>query len=178
MANPNLIGGGRLTRAEVSGDRRQFRAANLSRGALLARFWRYLGKNRGLVLLALILSVSSSLLALYGPKLSGEAINAIDLGAGKVDFGIVYRSTGLMVLFYVLSAVLTYVLHLVMQDLSRRVSRQMRHDVFESLSRLPVSFFDRYQTGDIISTITYDVDTVNQSLSTDSPTQANSISNK
>ena len=54
-----------------------------------------------------------------------------------------------------------------MQDLSRRVSRQMRHDVFESLSALPVRFFDRYQTGDIISTITYDVDTVNQSLSTD-----------
>ena len=167
MANPNLIGGGRLTRAEVSGDRRQFRASNLSRGALLLRFWRYLGKNRGLILLALVLSVSSSLLALYGPKLSGEAINAIDLGAGKVDFDTVYRCAGLMVLFYVLSAVLTYVLHLVMQDLSRRVSRQMRHDVFESLAALPVSFFDRYQTGDIISTITYDVDTVNQSLSTD-----------
>ena len=167
MANPNLIGGGRLTRAEVSGDRRQFRASNLSHGALLLRFWRYLGKNRGLILLALVLSVSSSLLALYGPKLSGEAINAIDLGAGKVDFDTVYRCATLMVIFYVLSALLTYVLHLVMQDLSRRVSRQMRHDVFESLSALPVSFFDRYQTGDIISTITYDVDTVNQSLSTD-----------
>ena len=167
MANPNLIGGGRLTRAEVSGDRRQFRASNLSHGALLLRFWRYLGKNRGLILLALVLSVSSSLLALYGPKLSGEAINAIDLGAGKVDFDTVYRCATLMVIFYVLSALLTYVLHLVMQDLSRRVSRQMRHNVFESLSALPVSFFDRYQTGDIISTITYDVDTVNQSLSTD-----------
>ena len=40
MANPNLIGGGRLTRAEVSGDRRQFRASNLSRGALLLRFFK------------------------------------------------------------------------------------------------------------------------------------------
>jgi ATP-binding cassette subfamily B protein len=126
-----------------------------------------LGKNRGLILLALVLSVSSSLLALYGPKLSGQAINAIAAGEGKVDFDTVYRCATLMVIFYVLSAVLTYVLHLVMQDLSRRVSRQMRHDVFESLSALPVRFFDRYQTGDIISTITYDVDTVNQSLSTD-----------
>ena len=43
----------------------------------------------------------------------------------------------------------------------------MRRDVFEKLSRLPVSFFDRYQTGDIISIITYDIDTVNQSLSND-----------
>ena len=43
----------------------------------------------------------------------------------------------------------------------------MRHDVFESLASLPVSYFDRFQTGDIISTITYDIDTVNQSLSND-----------
>ena len=51
--------------------------------------------------------------------------------------------------------------------LSRRVSQRMRHDVFENLTSLPVSFFDRYQTGDIISIITYDIDTVNTSLSTD-----------
>ena len=39
MANPNLIGGGRMTRNEVSGDRRQFSATNLSRMAILKRFW-------------------------------------------------------------------------------------------------------------------------------------------
>ena len=167
MANPAMIGGGRLTRGEVSGDRRQFRATNISKGALLLRFWRYLGKNRGLILLAFALSVTSSLLALYGPKLSGQAINAIDLGAGKVDFDTVFRCVTLMALFYVASAGLSYLLHAVMLRLSQRVSKQMRHDVFESLTRLPVGFFDRYQTGDIISTITYDVDTVNQSLSTD-----------
>ena len=167
MANPNLIGGGRMTRSEVSGDRRQFSNVNISKGALLKRFWRYLGRSRGLLLLAMLLSISSSLLSLYGPKLSGEAINAIDLGAGKVDFDTVMRCAGLMVICYICSAVLSYLLHAAMLRLSRQVTRQMRHDVFESLSALPVSFFDRYQTGDLISTITYDVDTVNQSLSTD-----------
>ena len=167
MANPNLIGGGRLTRNEVSGDRRQFSATNLSRVAILKRFWRYLGKNRVMLVLALVLSVTSSLLALYGPKLSGQAINAIDLGQGKVDFDTVFRCAGLMVAFYIGAAILEYLLHIVLLNLSRRVSRQMRHDVFESMSALPVRFFDRYQTGDIISTITYDVDTVNQSLSSD-----------
>jgi ATP-binding cassette subfamily B protein len=71
------------------------------------------------------------------------------------------------VVFYIGAAILEYLLHIVLLNLSRRVSRQMRHDVFESMSALPVRFFDRYQTGDIISTITYDVDTVNQSLSAD-----------
>ena len=166
-ANPNLIGGGRMTRAEVSGDTRRLEGAKLSRGVLLARLWRYLGRNRLLLVLALVLSMSSSLLALYGPKLSGEAINAIDLGAGNVDFDTVFRCAALMAVFYITSACLTYLLNVVMIRLSRRVSKQMRHDVFENLTALPVSFFDRYQTGDIISTITYDVDTVNQSLSTD-----------
>ena len=165
--NPNLIGGGRMTRAEVSGDKRRFEGATLSRGKLLLRLWRYLGRNRVLLVLALLLSLTSSLLALYGPKLSGTAINAIDLGEGKVDFDTVIRCAVLMVIFYITAAGLTYLLNIVMIRLSRRVSRQMRHDVFERLSALPVSYFDRFQTGDIISTITYDVDTVNQSLSTD-----------
>ena len=166
-ANPNLIGGGRLTRSEVSGDKRRFEGTKLSKRTLLARLWRYLGRNRLLLVLALILSSTSSLLALYGPKLSGEAINAISQGAGKVDFPTVYRCAALMAVFYLCAAALTYLLNVVMIRLSRTVSRQMRHDVFENLTALPVSYFDRYQTGDIISTITYDIDTINQSLSTD-----------
>ena len=134
---------------------------------LIRRLWNYLGRNRFLLVLAVCLSVSSSMLALYGPKLSGQAINAIEAGAGKVDFTLVTRCAVLMALCYILSACLTYLLNVVMIRLSRRVAKQMRHDVFESLASLPVSFFDRYQTGDLISTITYDVDTVNQSLSTD-----------
>ena len=166
-ANPNMIGGGRLTRSEVSGDRRRFSNKKLNMGALLRRLWKYLGRNRILVVLAVLLSVSSSVLSLYGPKLSGEAINAIELGAGKVDFDTVWRCAILMAVFYICAACLSYLLSTVMIRLSRTVSRQMRHDVFENLTRLPVGFFDRYQTGDIISTITYDVDTVNQSLSSD-----------
>ena len=167
MKNPNMIGGGRMTRGELSGDRRTFQASNLSRGALLKRFWKYLGRNRLLLVLALMLSVTSSLLALYGPKLSGRAINALDLGAGKVDFETVFTCVKWMVVCYIFSAIFSYLLHRVMLRLSRLVSKQMRRDVFESLASLPVSFFDRFQTGDLISTITYDVDTVNQSLSTD-----------
>ena len=167
MANPNLIGGGRMTRTETSGDSRHFERKKIKMGRILLRLWKYIGRYRVLVILALILSVISSLLGLYGPKLSGQAINAIDLGAGNVDFQTVYRCAVLMILCYTVSSALTYLLHVVMLKLSRSVSRQMRHDIFENHTALPVSYFDRFQTGDIISTITYDVDTVNQSLSSD-----------
>jgi len=166
MANPNMIGGGRYTRGEVSGDKRRLEAKKVDVKALLLRLWRYLGRNRLLMVLAVVLSVSSSVLSLYGPKLSGQAINAIG-GKGDVDFDTVFRCCALMAVCYLLSCILAYLLHTVMLRLSRNVARQMRRDVFDKLTMLPVGFFDRRQTGDIISTLTYDVDTVNQSLSTD-----------
>ena len=168
--NPNLIGGGgmmqRMAKNEMSGDRRKFAHKKLNTRALLLRLWKYMGRNRVLLVLALVLSLTSSLLALYGPKLSGKAINAIT-GPGNVDFDIVFHCVALMVFFYVVSSLLTYLLNVVVIRMSRAISKQMRHDIFENLTTLPVGFFDQYQTGDIISIITYDVDTVNQSLSSD-----------
>lgn len=167
MANPAMINGGRYSRGENTGDTRRLAANHISAGAMLRRLWRYLGRNRRLLVLAILLSISSSLLGLYGPKLSGQAINAIDVPAGTVDFPTVFHCAELMILFYILSGTLSYCLNIVMIRISRRISQQMRHDIFDNLLALPVSFFDRFQTGDIISVITYDVDTVNQSLSTD-----------
>ena len=167
MAGPGMIGGGRYTRGETSGDRRRFVGKKIDRKKLLLRLWKYLGRNRLMLIIAMCCSVASSVLALYGPKLSGKALDAIDFGAGKVDFDTVFHCAALMVVFYIGSAVLSYFLHVAMVRLSRSVTRQMRRDIFDNLTRLPVGYFDRYQAGDIISTITYDVDTVNQSLSSD-----------
>lgn len=160
MRNPGMIN---ERRAASTRDR----TTHLPRSVLLKRLWRYMGLHRLLLLLAVLLSISSSLLSLYGPKLSGQAINAIDTETGIVDIDTVVYCVSRMAICYVVSSLLTYILNFVMIRLSRRVSRQMRHDIFENMSRLPVRFFDRYQTGDLISIITYDVDTVNQSLSTD-----------
>ena len=133
---------------------------------LLGRLWRYLGRNRGLIVLAVFLSGAASLLALYGPKLSGRAINSITSPEG-VDIPFVLRCAAWMAVCYLLSSVFSYLLQFVMIRLSRSVARQMRRDIFDNLTRLPVSFFDTRQVGDIVSVITYDVDTVNQSLASD-----------
>ena len=107
MANPNMIGGGRMSRMERSGDKRQFEKRKVPMGKLLLRLWKYIGKNRVLVELAVLISMSASLMNLYGPKRSGQAINAIDLGAGKVDFDTVFHCAKLMILFYISSSALS-----------------------------------------------------------------------
>ena len=168
MKNPNMIG-------DKHAVNMRDRTTHLPRCVLLKLLWKYLGHQRLLIVAAILLSIASSVLGLYGPKLSGIAINAIDIKTGNVDIDTVIHCAWLMAICYVLSAGLTYFLNFVMIRLSRRVSRQMRHDIFENMSRLPVRFFDGYQTGDLISIITYDVDTINQSLSTDLIQILNSI---
>lgn len=134
---------------------------------LMLRLWRYLCRYRFMLITGALLMLGSNLLSLIGPKLSGKAIDAIGTVKGQVDFERVAYYVGLMVVFYVISAILSYFLSILTISLTKKVVYQMRKDVFENLARLPVSFFDRYQTGDIISIVSYDIDTVNQSLAND-----------
>ena len=136
------------------------------RGTLL-RLGKYLMQYWYLVFAALALTIGSNLLALVGPMLSGYAIDAIEPGIGQVDFPRVFYYTGLMVAFYVASSILSYILAVLMIQISRKVVYQMREDVFTQLMKLPVGYFDTHQTGDIISCISYDIDTVNTSLAND-----------
>lgn len=137
-----------------------------TKGTLL-RLWKYLYRFKGLVFLAVSLTLLSNLLALWGPTLSGQAINAIGTEPGKVDFPEVFRCAALMIAAYAVSSALSYLLSVLMIHLSQKVVYRMREDVFRHLSTLPVRYFDRHQAGDIVSRISYDIDTVNASLSTD-----------
>ncbi len=135
--------------------------------AVLKRLWKYMYGYKWLLILALTLTLISNLLALVGPMLSGFAIDAIEPGKGLVNFDQVKYFTGLMVLFYVFSSFFSYLLALLMISLSQKISFKMRKDVFEKMAELPIGYFDRHQTGDLISRFTYDIDTINTSLSHD-----------
>ena len=134
---------------------------------LLLRLWGYLSRHKLLILSALVCMLASNLFSLVGPKLSGKAIDAMGIGPSTVDMPTVLYYVMLMAIFYVLSGILSYVLSLIMIRISRKVICRMRKDVFDRLSELPIGFFDKYQTGDIISVISYDIDTVSQSFSND-----------
>jgi len=161
------MAGPRMARGEMSGDKRRLSGKPIDKKKTLLRLWRYLGRSRYLLIAAIVLSVAGSSLALYGPKLSGMALDAVDLGTGAVDFSVVFRCAFWMVICYCLSALLTYLLRIAMAYLSRNVATHMRQDIFANMMRLPVGFYDKNQAGDIISILTYDVDTVNTTISAD-----------
>ncbi len=138
-----------------------------NRKGTIIRLGIYMLKYKYLLALALFLTILGNFLSLVGPMLSGYAIDAIGTGKGNVDFKSVFYYAGLMVVFYVFSSFLGYLQAILMIDISRKVVYRMRRDVFEHLTKLPVGYFDTHQTGDIISRISYDIDTVNASLSND-----------
>lgn len=107
---------------------------------LLRRLWRYFRPYKWMLALAIVLTIVSNVLALIGPKLSGLAIDAIEPGVGRVDFATVFRYAGYMVVLYVASAAMSYLLQRLMIRLSRNVVYHMRKDLFDKLVSLPVGF--------------------------------------
>lgn len=134
---------------------------------VIKRLWKYIYNYKWLLFFAILLSIGGNLLMLWGPKLSGNAIDAIGTDPGGVDFQKVLYYVVLMIIFYAASGISTYALSRVMIKISQNTIFHMRKDVFEKLTTLPVSFFDRHRAGDIVSRISYDIDTVNASLSHD-----------
>ncbi len=133
---------------------------------LFLRLSRYVLEQWPLFIIALLLILGANQLSLLGPRYSGAAIDAIELESG-VDFPVVWENIAFMLACYVISAVLSYVLSVVMIHLSQRIIYKMRRQVFEKLTTLPVSYFDTHATGDIISHLSYDIDTINSTLSHD-----------
>ena len=140
-------------------DRKTAKSVLLRLGGYVFRYWP-------LFLSAIAFTLLSNQLALLGPEFSGNAIDAI-AAEGGVQFDAVWYNVRWMLVCYLCSALLSYVLMVLMVYLSQKIVYTMRRQLFEKLNTLPVGFFDTHPTGDIISRISYDVDTVNSSLSHD-----------
>ena len=137
-----------------------------SKKGIFIRLSKYVLQQWPLFIIALILTLTANVLSLLGPRYSGAAIDAIEFEGG-VNFPVVWENVGYMITCYVISAILTYILSIIMILLSQKIIYRMRKQVFEKLTTLPVNFFDTHATGDIISHLSYDIDTINSTLSHD-----------
>ncbi|MGI6090751.1 MAG: ABC transporter ATP-binding protein [Saccharofermentanales bacterium] len=117
--------------------------------------------------LAAILVLAANILALIGPRLSGEAIDAMGIVPGQVDYRTTVAKALFMLACYAGSAMLNYLLVRLIVRLSQKIIRNMRQDTFNKIVELPLSYIDTHQAGDLVSRISYDLDVVSQSLSHD-----------
>lgn len=134
---------------------------------ILGGLMEYLKAERLMLMVAFLLVIIGNLLALWGPRLSGEAIDAMSGGPGNVDFTTAIFKGILMFGAYVGAAIFNYIMTRVVVRISQRVIVCMRQDTFNKIVDLPLSYIDTHQAGDLVSRISYDLDVVNQTLTHD-----------
>ncbi len=153
------------------GDRGTVRKKPKNAKGALRRLTRYLMEYRWLVVMFLLCAIASNVGNLMGPSFAGKAIGVVEagyaLGPGAIDLNLVGRYAFMMLVAYLAGNLMGFLVSFGMTRVGRRVARNLRRDVFNKLMALPVGYFDRHQAGDIISRVSYDIDVVCMSLSTD-----------
>lgn len=146
-----------------------------SKSSVLKKLAQYHKPYVGLLVLTFILLIFSNAFVLIGPYLSGEAIDAIIEIQDGVGFEKVIHLCIVMIVLYIVSSALTYIVSRIMIHVGKNIARQLREDIQKHLLTLPISFFDTKQAGDIISCLSYDVGVLNTSLTNDLIQIANSM---
>ena len=138
----------------------------------IGKLLKYLGRFKIAIACSLVFAAASTVFMVVGPKISGQATTELATGiiaqltgTGSIDFGAIGRILLTLGGLYLLSAGLSGVQGWLMSGVATKVSYSMRKEISQKINRLPLSYFDKVQSGDVLSRITNDVDTVTQTLS-------------
>jgi len=132
----------------------------------------YLGRYKAIIIVAIIIAIASTAANIVGPKILGEATTelfegllAVVRGTGEVDFDFIGRIILITLALYVSSAIFRYIQGWIMARVSTDISYRLRKDISEKINRMELKYYDRTTQGEILSRITNDIDTINQTLS-------------
>lgn len=117
------------------------------------------------IVIAVICAIAGTVLTLIGPDKLKEITNLIAEGMMTgIDMDAVYKIGFTLVIFYSVSYVLSALQSLIMATVTQRVSNRLRSDISVKINRLPMWYYNKTTTGDVLSRVTNDVDTIGQSL--------------
>ena len=140
------------------------------------RLFQYMDRYRAPFIAALMIACVGTVLTLAGPNLISDVTDLIQEGLyGPMDLDGVVSICLILVALYALSAVLTFVQQFIMTTISQRTASNFRRDISTKINRLPLRYFDSNTTGDVMSRVTNDVDTLGQSMNQSISTMATAI---
>ena len=145
------------------------------------RLVKELGKFKILIIIALILAIAGAVLSISAPDRLSKLTDEIQAGIiPKIENGQIkmpeinmdaIKSIAIsLVILYLFSAICTFIQSICMTEVANNFARSLRTRISVKINKLPLSYFDRHQSGDTLSRVTNDVDTIaqtmNQSLGT------------
>lgn len=140
------------------------------KGSLL-RMLSFMGRFKAALVAVLVFAVGSTVFNIIGPKVLSEAttelfegLSAKIAGTGGIDYHAIAVILATTLALYLASAACTFVQGWLMSSVSQRTCYQLRRQIAEKIDRMPLGYFERTSTGDVLSRITNDVDTLGMSL--------------
>ncbi|WP_367270551.1 ABC transporter ATP-binding protein [uncultured Clostridium sp.] len=137
----------------------------------MRKLFNYLFKYKFSIILVIIFAIGSTIFSITGPKILGNAtteiftgiVSRLSGGAG-IDFTKIGRILMTLIGIYFISAVFSFVQGFIMTGVSQKLTYRLRKEMIEKIDRMPMNYFDRRTHGEVLSRITNDIDTLNQSL--------------
>ena len=137
----------------------------------LKKLLKIISEYKILIILAFLFAIGSTIFAIVSPKILGNATTEIYNGiiakinnTGGIDFSAIRTILICLAILYIVSALFNYIQNLIMTHVSQRASYKLRREISHKLNRLPMSYYDKQNTGDIMSVITNDIDTLQLNL--------------
>ncbi len=137
----------------------------------LKKLIRYVGIYKIGITIVFFVAIASTIFSIAGPKILGNATQELYTGliakitgTGSINFSAISKILLFLLGLYILSALFSYIESWVMSGISKRTTYRLRKEISEKIKKLPMRYFDAKTTGETLSVITNDVDTLQQSL--------------
>ncbi len=138
----------------------------------MTKLIEYLGAYKRSIVMVMIIAISSTVFAIAGPKILGNAttklfegvMDQIRGGTDGIDFTYIGNIILITLGLYLLSSLFSYIQGWIMSGISADIAYKFRRDIANKINRMPLKYFDGTSQGEVLSRITNDVDTVNTTL--------------
>ncbi len=138
----------------------------------MSKLIKYMGRHKLPILIAMLIASASTVFSIFGPRTLGQATTELYKGVMRIvqndplgiDFVTLNQILLKVMILYLISTLLDLLQGYLLANVSAKISYQLRKELSEKLNRLPLSFFDRTTQGEVLSRVTNDVDTINQTL--------------
>lgn len=137
----------------------------------LTKLFKYLRPYYFKLVVVILFAAASTVFSIVGPKILAKATDKLSegvlakvAGTGGIDFEYIGHIIFILVCLYLVSALFSYIQGFITSTVSQRVAFDLRTSISKKMDRMPLSYFDRHTSGDILSRVTNDIDTIAQSL--------------
>lgn len=137
----------------------------------MKKIFQYMNKYYVRIGAVILFALASTVFSIVGPKILGKATTELFnglvakiYGTGSIDFGKIGQILIFTMCLYLFSAAFSFLQGLIMTGISNDVTYSLRKDISQKINRLPLKYYESRTTGEILSRVTNDIDTLGQSL--------------